>query len=211
MYSNIFSVIFIAVILGAQIVRSFLGERFKIADFLRTYELRIHKSIFLFSIFVIFLLLFYQSYLQYQVWLSDELSKNFLEASVKIDSLNINISYFIFYVVTRFFAPYFISLAAALIFFIFAKKLNKRYNEKFFEPEELYLGALALFLTSWPGAMFYFIGLILIYLLIHFLLLVISHKSLVVSLYYLWMPTAIFVILINKWLSTLPLWKMMIF
>ncbi len=171
----------------------------------------LYKYIFLFSIFVVFTLLFYQSYLQYESWLSDEFSKYLLEQSVKIDSFNIGVNYFIFYVSARFFAPYFISLAVTLVFLVSAKKLNKKYDERFFEPEEPWFGALAFFLLGHPGWLFYFIILVLIYFVIHLLSLVISHKSLVISLYYLWMPMAIFVILIQGWLEKLTLWKLLIF
>lgn len=202
MQLNIISLIIIVSLLGAQVLRSFL-DYLRITNYLRIYELRIIKFIFIFSIFIVFSLLFYQSYLQYQTWISDELSKHFLPPYQSI-------SYFVFYVATRFFAPYLISLAAALMFLFFAKKINKKYDERFFEPEEPWFGALAFFLLSHPGWLFYFVFIILIYFIVHLLSLAISRKSLVISLYYLWLPMAIFVILMQEWLTALPLWKMFI-
>lgn len=195
MQLNIISLIIIVSLLGAQVLRSFLG---------RIYQLRIIKFIFLFSVFIVFTLLFYQSYLQYQAWISDEFSKHFLPPYQSI-------SYFVFYVAMRFFAPYLISLAAALVFLFFAKKINKKYEERFFELEEPWFGALAFFLLSHPGWLFYFAGLILIYLIIHTLYFILHTSFNRISLYYLWLPTAIFVILMQEWLTALPLWKMMIF
>ena len=207
---NIFILNIFIFLLGAQILRSFLGSHLRITNFIQIYKLRIIRFIFLFAIFVVFLLLFYQSYLQYEAWFSNEFSKHLLGQRVEFDNLNISVNYFIFYAITRFFAPYLISLISALIFLILAGKFNKKHDEKFFEREELWLGALALFLTSWPGAFFYFIGLILVYLIIHIILsLIYSFSPLRVSLYYLWMPTAIFVIIINKWLIELELWKLL--
>lgn len=203
MQLNIISLIIIVSLLGAQVLRSFLGDYLRNTKFIRIYELRNVKFLFSFSVIIVFALLFYQSYLQYQAWISDEFSKHFLPPYQSI-------SYFVFYVAMRFFAPYLISLAAALIFLFFAKKINKKYEERFFEPEEPWFGALAFFLLSHPGWLFYFVFIILIYFIVHLLLLAISRKSLVISLYYLWLPTAIFVILMQEWLTALPLWKMMI-
>jgi hypothetical protein len=164
---------------------------------------------FYFSLAVIFILLFYQSYQQYQFWLENETAKYFLPPYQ-------NINYFIFFIFARFFAPYLISLAVAFLFLFSAKRLNKKYGERFFEPEEPYLGALALFLTAWPGALFYFIGLILIYLIIQIFIMFyykffvrVSPREVRVGLRYLWIPVGIFVILIEKWLQILPLWQML--
>ena len=227
---NIFILNIFIFLLGAQILRSFLGpplllnmtssEINSVKEFIskfsksggwiyKLYSFKNIKLIFLLSIFIIFSLLFYQSYLQYPAWFSNEFSKHLLGQRVEFDNLNISVNYFIFYAITRFFAPYFISLVAALVFLISAKKLNKKYEERFFEPEELWLGALAFFLLGHPGWLFYFVGLIIIYFIIHLLSLVISHKSLVISLYYMWLPTAIFVIISNKWLIELELWKLL--
>jgi len=91
-----------------------------------------------------------------------------------------------------------------------AKALNKKYQERFFEPEEPYFGALAIFLSAHPGWIFYAIAVILIYLLVHILLsLVACRLSLRLSLYHLWLPVAIFVIIIQRWLELLPLWSLL--
>ncbi|MEK7162881.1 MAG: hypothetical protein AAB696_01170 [Patescibacteria group bacterium] len=162
-----------------------------------------YKYIFLFSIILIFILLFYQSYQQYQVWSQNELSK-FLIPPYQ------NISYFIFYVGVRFFAPYLISLVVALIFIFSAKALNKKYDDRFFEPEELYFGAISLFLVGHPGWLFYSVFIIIFYLLIHlYSLFIIHNSSNRISLYYVWLPTAIFVILISSWLQKFSLWSLL--
>src|SRR3989344_3701721 len=177
---SVFSLFVLIVVLGAQILRRpFLA-----------------KYIFLFSISVVFAALFYRSYLQYQVWSQNGISKFLLPPH---QSAN----YFIFYVITRFFASYLISLAAAILFFIAASILNKKYRERFFYPEEFWLGALSLFLVGHPGLIFYFIFLVLAYLSIQFFFfLIFRFPFFRVSLYYLWTPIAIFVILATKWLQT---------
>jgi hypothetical protein len=171
----------------------------------------IFKRIFLTAIILIFILLFHQSYQQYQIWSQNEISQYLLPPYQ-------NIGYFVFYVISKFFAPYLISLAAALTFLFSAKIINKKYDERFFEPEEPYLGALVIFLTGWPGALFYFIGLILIYLVIQIFIMFyykffarVSPREVRVGLRYLWIPVGIFVIIISKYLQSLSLWQLLKF
>jgi len=163
------------------------------------------KYIFVFSIIAIFASNFYFSYLQYQTWLNNDFTKYFLPPYVSIN-------YFIFYIFTRFFASYLISLGASVLFLFSAKILNKKYEERFFEPEEYYFGALSIFLSSHPGCFFYLIFLIFAYLLIHLYSSFIAHSSSFrISLYHLWIPVAIFVILISSWLKNLSIWQLLKF
>jgi hypothetical protein len=166
-------------------------------------NIKIYKYIFYSAVVLIFLLLFYQSCQQFQIWSEGEVSKFFLPPHQ-------GISYFIFYVTVRFFVPYLISLAVALIFLFSAKILNRRYRKRFFYPPEPYFGGLAIFLMGHPGWLFYLVFLIFVYLLIHIRSLFIVHSPLFrISLYYLWLPVAIFVIIISKWLESLPLWSLL--
>ena len=169
---------------------------------------RIYKYFFLVAISLFFSFFVFQSFQQYWVWAGNELSKNLLPP---YQSAN----YFIFYVFTRFFAPYLISLAAALVFLFLTKILNKKYGERFFEPEEFYLGASAIFLSGHPGWLFYVVFLLAIYVLIQLFstakssILNSKFSPVRVSLYRLWIPTAIFVILIQRWLELLPIWQIL--
>ena len=175
----------------------------------RPFGIKVLKVIFIIAIIAVFSLLIYYSYQQYVAWQSVEPSKFLLPPYQAID-------YFVKYVGARFFAPYLISLIAAILFLFAAKRLNKKYEERFFEPEELWLGALAIFLVGHPGWFFYFTGLILIYFLIHIfitfyykLFFRISPREVRISLRYMWIPLAIFVIIINKWLVELEMWKLL--
>ena len=116
--------------------------------------------------------------------------------------------YFISYSRMNIFGHYLVALISALGFLIGTNLLNKKCNERFFEKEEPYLGALAIFLIGYPGWIFYLGILIAIYLIIHFLS--IKKGSLFIqrlSLYYFWMPVAIFVILIiNFWFANFEWW-----
>ena len=175
---------------------------------------KLTRAIFIFSIFSIFFLLLYQSYQQYQSWSQNEVSQYLLPPHQSIN-------YFIFYAIARFFAPYLISLAVAILFLFSAKALNKKYQERFFKPEEPYFGALAIFLVSHPGWLFYSALLIIIYLITHIVALARNYAdsnadrcgketlSYRISMYYLWLPMAIFVIIIQRWLELLPLWSLL--
>jgi len=195
---TIISLVILVIALGAQI----LFLRFFRFNLRNTNLLRIYVYIFYFSIFAVFSLLIYYSYQQYIAWASVEPSKFLLPPYQSID-------YFIKYIGARFFTPYLISLISALVFFYVAQILNKKYEERFFDSEELWLGALAIFLIGWPGAFFYFIGLIIFYFLLSTFYFLLHGKNHRLSLYYLWLPLAIFVILINKWLIELGLWKLL--
>ena len=200
------SLIILVFTLGAQLVqlwlRFFVNRRGLTQANTQT-NADIFKYIFLISLFLIFGLLFYQSFKQYQLWSQNEISQYLLPP-------HRSINYFIFYVFRRIFASYLISLMVAILFLFAAKFFNKKYEERFFYHEEYYLGALAIFLMSHPGWLFYLIFLISAYLLIHFYSLLITHYSLQrVSLYYLWLTVAIFVIIIQRWLKVLPLWSLL--
>lgn len=194
-----FSLGILILILGAQIILRF----FKILETDKRESL--FKRLFLTAVILIFIALFCQSCGQYLIWSQNKISKYFLPPYQSIN-------YFIFYVGARFFAPYLISLMTALIFLYSAKMLNKKCGERFFYPEEFYFGALSMFLVGHPGWVFYSIILIIVYFILlfasHFLF---SKKGGRLSLFWLWLPTAISVILVSEWIQTLLLWQVLKF
>lgn len=191
-----FSLIIILIIMGASAFsgRSSLAINNKSLFF---------RRIFIFSVIFIFGYLIYLSYQQYQNWSQGEISKFFL-------SPHQSISYFIFYVGTRFFAPYLLSLLAAVLFIFAAKKYNQKYEERFFYPEEYWFGGVSIFLASYPGTLFYIVFILAIAVVLS---LIVGRWSLIgerLSLYYFWPVAAIFTILITEfWLKTLPWWGLL--
>lgn len=170
------------------------------ASFIKGRFAFIFKLIFIFAIILVFSVLVSNSWQLHNLWRENEVSKFLLPPYTSID-------YFLFYVGTRFFAPYGISLVIALLFLWLAKFINQRYHGRFFYDEECYFGALGIFLSSHPGWLFYAIFLLFIYLLTHFFLLFVSHSLERLSLYYLWLPAAISVIIIDRWLQVSPIWQ----
>ncbi|HOB89754.1 MAG TPA: hypothetical protein PKG74_00270 [Candidatus Colwellbacteria bacterium] len=176
--------------------------------FKRSFLKKHAKAIFVFSIAVIFLVGLYYSFDLYSVWKTNPVTAAMLPPTSPIN-------YFIFYVFVWAFAPYVLSLMAALVFFLAFRISNKKSGEKYFENEEPWFAATAIFLCSWPGWLVYLVCLILIYLLIHLFskikakFLNQTPKSERIPLYYLWVPLAIFVIVACQlWLpAILPFWS----
>lgn len=106
-----------------------------------------------------------------------------------------DISYFLRFVGMRFFAPWVLALIASLIFGFVSIWANKKYNERFFENEEIYLGSLGMFLVGWPGFLFYLI-LILFSGLVFSFIYHLKNKGRA-PLYYFWLPAVIVVILVK--------------
>jgi len=159
---------------------------------------------FCLSILVIFILLLLFSFLQFTEWKNSEVSQYLLPPHQPI-------SYFIFHSFNQFFLSYLLSFGFALVFLYSAKIFNRKYKERFFEIEEPYLGALGIFLSGWPGLLFYIIFLLVFYLLFHISLLFSARSSSFrISLYYLWLPTALFAIIINDvYFSGLGWWNIL--
>lgn len=149
---------------------------------------KIHKFLFFGIVVLEFILLFYLTRQQFFLWYENDLSK-FLIPPYK------GMGYFIFYSFTRFWLPYLIALTIGLIFFGLAKYLNKKKNYRFFEKEEPYFLAMALFLSGHPG-WFLYLGL----LLFATLAMVVYKRGERVSFYWLWLPIGILAIILNQFL-----------
>lgn len=156
------------------------------------------RYFFWIPVIIIFEILLYQSGAQYFAWLTGgPVTANLLPPAQPI-------SYYIFYVFTRFWLPYLLSLAFAGVAYLVAKYLNKKYDERFFYTEEYYLIALSFFLCVHP----FWIGFLIFTLLgyvIYSLITTIRHGSNErASFYYLWLPSALIISLLTPWLMTLP-------
>ena len=155
---------------------------------------KIFKYIFWTAVILVFIFLFYQARQQFLLWQSNA------PTSYLIPPYQ-NISYFLNYAFYTFFAKPVIALLLAIIFLILTMILNKKFQERFFEKEELYFGALGIFLIGYPGLIFYLI----IVLLTGLVGALITKRRF--SAYFLWFPIAIFVILIiSIWVKNLSIW-----
>lgn len=163
------------------------------------------KFFTLIPIIVVFAIAGYNTFLQYRLWESVPLSKNFLPPVTPI-------TYFLRYSFYHFFISNVVSLVFATVFYFLAKFLNKRKDERFFEKEELNFAFIALFLSGFPGVLFVFVFIVLTYLLVHLVNLFIKKKIETVPLYYLWFPSALLaILLISVWFNHTGVWQSMRF
>lgn len=177
-FEDKFSLILLGLILGAQACR-------------RSFCLRYVNFAWRLSMAGIFSASLYWAWNQYQLWKASELSKFFLPPYQGID-------YYIFYVGQRIFAPWIISLVVAVVISRVAEFFNRKYGERFFESEEIPLMALGIFLTGYPGFLFYLILIFIGGILLSTFYFLLSRGR--APLYYFWLPMAISAILIKNWL-----------
>lgn len=139
----------------------------------------------------------FYSFEQYFLWQKDPFAKFLIPPHQ-------NINYFLKFVGFKFFLPWFFALVFALIFNLVAKWANKKYNERFFEEEEIPMATLGFFLSGWPGFLFYLI-LILIFGLVLTFFYTLKNKGRA-SFYYFWIITAILVNIL-KFILPQNIWK----
>jgi hypothetical protein len=144
------------------------------------------KKILLVAIIGILLLVTYEGYLLYQGWMQSEIGRYLLPPYQ-------NIGYFLF----RFFKTSLLSWVVAAVGGVFlawtAQKLNNRFDERFFEKEEISLFALAAFLVGYPGILFYVIFVLLTELFLTIIYTLGGWGR--APMYYLWLPVALFVMI----------------
>lgn len=167
------------IILTIGFLTPFLAGRFGLA--VKIFS----KYLFVGAIILVFGLQIYWAQAQYFLWLTSEPPARYLLPPYR------GISYFFLYSYMTFFNKYAISWAAASIFLYGAQILNSRFQKRFFEEEEPFWGALAIFVLGQP-LWLYFVPLVL-----GAGLLTTAFKFLAVkkyerfSLYYFWMPAAL--------------------
>lgn len=175
-------------ILGLTAVLEFSFPRF----------LKRHASrIFLYSVLFVGAYLIYIGYLQFKAFQSGVLSD--------VLGTQKGFAWFLNYTQLHFWNQYLLSFAGGILFFLIARFFNKKYHERFFENEELYLASLGILLVGYPGWFFY-VPLILI--LSALVSLVMTARGERLPLYHFWIPVAI-VFLVTSQLALMgfPWWQ----
>ncbi len=155
------------------------------------------KWLFIFSLLVVIYWYFYLTALQYFTWIEAGPPSLFFLPPYE------NIFYLFQYHFVRFLMYFCISFVIAILFIFYGKRYNKKFDNKFFESEELYIGGTAIFLLGNPSGrylwIFYLLAILFIGLLASFFINKILKKTNErFSFYYLWMPLAIIAIIINE-------------
>ena len=142
------------------------------------------------------------TYLTYRLWQKSPIS-HFL-----LPPYN-NYSYFFNYSSFHFFKNYYFSLIFFAFVFILMFFLNKLSKGRFFEKNEVWIAGIGIFLTQWPINLVWFFSVIACGILLHLLYILRTRKlkKVFVSLYYLWLPTAVIAIFLSKWIIMLPIIK----
>ncbi|MDD5430805.1 MAG: hypothetical protein PHP03_01120 [Candidatus Pacebacteria bacterium] len=151
----------------------------------------IFKILFFGAIAAVFGYCLYISITQYSVWADGFYS--YLPPTVN------PLNHFIPYILIHYWATFLISLILGVLGFYSANYANKKYGERFFEPEEPFLILTAIFLTGHP-AWIAFVILLLLAALLFSVLNSIKRRGERFSLYWLWLPLAFFTIIISSWL-----------
>ncbi len=181
-------------VLGAQVIlRSFWFDHFFTSDSearRKTFD-RILKFMMRGSVLAIAGIIGYTSYLQYKVWAESPFFGKYLLPPYQSGF------YFIGYVGALFWAQWIFALAAAIFIPLLAYYLNRRAGERFFEPEELPLFALGIFLTGYPGFLVYLVVLMVtgVLLSLYYVIRGLGRAP----LYYLWLPAALFAMIMKIW------------
>jgi len=119
-----------------------------------------------------------------------------------------SIFYLLNYHFIRFLLYYLISFAAALLLLYFVRRYDRKMGFRFFEKEEPYFGAVSIFLLGNPAWcwswVYYVAGVLLLSVVISLIRGHISRKEERFSLYHVWFPTAILVIIIQVLVLWLP-------
>jgi hypothetical protein len=160
----------------------------------RFFLLRNRKPILLILILVQIAGLAYLSRSQFLLWQEHPISKFLIPPYESLD-------YFIYYVGIRFWLPYLISLIVALLVLWIALIFNKRKGGRFFQAEEPYLLALAIFMTGHPGWIIYFLLVLFVALLWGAVSNILFKKMERISYYYLWLPAGAATLILGKLLA----------
>ncbi len=143
---------------------------------------------------IVFFTLAYFSREQFLLWQAGEITKYFLPPYRSM-------GYFFGYVGRYVWAPYALSVSAAIIAYVIARWANRRRGGVFFETEELYFLAAGIFLTGHPGWVAYLIIVCALYVMISLVYFAffrtqacLSGRQERISFYRLWLPCAVITI-----------------
>ncbi len=144
----------------------------------------------------------------YFLWKNDAVSQFLLPPYQKIN-------YFLGYVGHRYIIPFFTSLLVAVIIFKLIKFLNNKRGNRFFYDDEYWFVFLGILVVGHPLWVIYIFSALIIGALINFIKIIFSKRNsgdgggekIIFSMRYIWLPLAILILVLNKWLIDLPIIK----
>lgn len=137
----------------------------------------------------------YLTYMQYRSWTEGELTAKFLPPYS-------DISYLLSYHIIRFLSFYSIAAVIGGVVCAYARYVNKKKEEQFFEKEEPYIGFLSILLLGGPDWKFgwvMYLGVLLItYLVVHIVVRMQRKGEVRIPLYFFWVPCALITLIAVK-------------
>ncbi|MBI4119784.1 MAG: hypothetical protein HY456_02995 [Parcubacteria group bacterium] len=180
-----------AVILGAQLgLRLPFSNKGQATSNKENKIRTVFKTLFFLAVVIVFAVQAYWAREQFLAWHNAAPPLNYLVPPYR------GIGYFLSYGYTHFFMKYLLSFAASLALLFSSKFLNRKFQYRFFEEEEPYIAASALFLSGHPGWLLTIIFVLALSVLLSTFYFLFSSKKERVPLYYLWLPASIFAILL---------------
>lgn len=141
-----------------------------------------------------------QSFLTYLSWEKNSLSHLLLPPFTSIN-------YFFSYIFFHFFRPTFFNLFLSLLFLALLKIFNKIFKGRLFFEEEIYFISLAVLISPFPTNLLLIFCAFLSGIFISLTRRIFKRKGEFTSLYYLWLPLAILMIIFKNFILTLPILK----
>jgi len=166
--------------------------------------LRASFLIYLLGIVILFSLAFFKTIYTYFLWKNHPLS-HFLLPPFR------SINYFLGYSFFHFFRLPLYNFFSSFILFALMKIFNKIFNKRLFYEEEIYFGSFGMLVAEFPTNLFLVFLIIILGIFVFLIKKIKIFKGLslvfgtkFVSLYYLWLPLTIFVIIFKNYLLKLP-------
>jgi len=142
----------------------------------------------------------FQTFLTYFSWEKNSLSHLLLPPFTPV-------SYFFSYVFFHFFRPVLFNLFLSLIFLALLKIFNKIFKGRLFFEEEVYFVSLVVLISPFPTNLVLVFCSFLGGVFVSLIKRIFKRKSEFTSLYYLWLPLAILMIIFKNFILTLPILK----
>ena len=141
-----------------------------------------------------------QSFLTYLSWEKNSLSYLLLPPFTSIN-------YFFSYTFFHFFRPALFNLFLSFLFLALLKIFNKIFKGRLFFEEEIYFVSLGILISPFPTNLLLIFCAFLSGVFISLTRRIFKRKSEFISLYYLWLPLAILMIIFKNFILTLPILK----
>ena len=166
--------------------------------------LRASFLIYLFGILTLFGVAIFKVIYQYLLWKNHPVSKFLLPPYQSFD-------YFFSYSFFHFLKVPLYNFFSSIFLLALLKIFNKIFNKRLFFEEEIFFAGLTMLVVEFPINLFLLALIIILGILISLVKRILKKESQYTSLYYLWIPLAIFAIIFKNLIISLPIIKNLIF